>query len=254
MVLHLTPQLQNRFAIEGFLFLVRCSKHFQLVRNMKATISRWYRKLTIKAFSRKIRVTIERIRGLDFITVLQPEEVGYDSQCVYRSSPSGNKYLVQLLEDIGITDTDSIIDIGSGKGSAMRSMLKFPFAEVGGVELSEQIAAIAINNFKKLKENRCLISSCDATAFQHYGRYNMFYFYNPFPNDIMSEVICKINESIRRSDDEILIIYNNPVCHDLIISNGVFSKIKEYPDEWGNQIYLYSNKSLEHSRLNRSVS
>tara|TARA_R110002049_G_scaffold288373_1_gene470777 strand:+ start:852 stop:1607 length:756 start_codon:yes stop_codon:yes gene_type:complete len=251
MVLHLIPQLQNRFAVEGFQFLVRCSKYFQLEKNMKATISRWYRKLTIKALSRKSKLMLERFKGVDFSTVIQPEEVGYDSQVVYRSSPSGNKYLVHLLKDIDIINTDSIIDIGSGKGSAMRSMLKFPFAEVAGVELSEQIAGIAINNFKKLKANRCHVFSCDATAFQNYGRYNMFYFYNPFPADIMSEVICKIDESVRGSDGEILIIYNNPVCHDLIISNGAFSKIKDYPDEWGNQIYLYSNKSLEHSRLNR---
>jgi hypothetical protein len=218
---------------------------------MKAAISRLYRKLTIKAFSRKSKLMLERIKGVDFSTVIQPEEVGYDSQIVYRSSPSGNRYLVQLLKDIDIIKTDSIIDIGSGKGSAMRSMLKFPFAEVAGVELSEQIAAIAINNFKKLKANRCHVFNCDATKFQNYGRYNMFYFYNPFPADIMSEVIYKIDESVRGSDKEILIIYNNPVYHDSIISFGAFSKVKEYPDEWGNQIFLYSNKSLDHSRLNR---
>ncbi|MEQ8636692.1 MULTISPECIES: class I SAM-dependent methyltransferase [Gimesia] len=218
---------------------------------MKAAISRLCRKLTIKTFSRKTKLMLERFKGVDFLTVIQPEEIGYDPHVVYRSSPSGNKYLIQLLKDISVTNADSIIDIGSGKGSAMRSMLKFPFAEIAGIELSEQIAAIAINNFKKLRANRCHVFSCDATAFQNYGHYNMFYFYNPFPADIMSEVICKIDESARGSDKEILIIYNNPVYHDSIISFGAFSKVKEYPDEWGNQIFLYSNKSLEHSRLNR---
>jgi cyclopropane fatty-acyl-phospholipid synthase-like methyltransferase len=52
------------------------------------------------------------------------------------------------LNDLNITANDSIIDIGCGKGSAMLSMLGFPFARVDGVELSQQIGSIAIRNLK----------------------------------------------------------------------------------------------------------
>ncbi len=43
---------------------------------------------------------------------------------------SGKKYLINLLNDIDITSKDSIIDIGYGKGSAMRTMLKFKTGQI----------------------------------------------------------------------------------------------------------------------------
>jgi len=216
---------------------------------MKATFSNLKHKFTVKAITRKSKVMLERSRGLDFTSIINSETVGFDPDIVHRSSPSGNKYLEQLLNDLGITNNDSIIDIGAGKGSAMRSMLKFPFKKVDGVELSEQISAIATNNFEILKVKRSRVYSCDATSFPYYDQYNLFYFYNPFPDSVMSQVLSNIYQSIQRNEDETLIIYNNPACHDLIVGKGVFSKINEYPDEWGNQIYVYSNKDREHSRL-----
>ena len=194
---------------------------------------------------------MEKTRGIDFSAVIKPEEVGLDPSNVERSQPSGNKYLKRLLKDINVRDNDSIIDIGSGKGSAMRIMLKFPFEKVDGIELSKHIAEIAKRNLKKLNADRSKVFNCDATIFQYYNKYNMFYFFNPFPAKVMYNVISKINQAIQGLDREILIIYNNPVCHDIILSQGTFYKVKEYPDEWDKQIYIYSNKSQKYSRLNR---
>jgi len=196
----------------------------------------------------------ERFKSIDFLTAIQPEEIGYNSSTVHCSSPSGTKYLKHLLNDLCITNNDSIIDIGSGKGSAMRIMLKFPFAKIDGIEISEYIADIAIKNFKKLGIKKCKVFNCDAVKFQRYSLYNMYYLYNPFPSEIMSKVLNNIYQSIQVTNREILLIYNNPVSHDLIINQGVFYKFKEYPNESGNKIYIYSNKSPRYSRLNHFLS
>mgnify|MGYP006886184579 FL=1 len=37
------------------------------------------------------------------------------------------------------------------------------------------------------------------------------------------------------------IIYNNPVCAEVICKSG-FKKIKTYPDMWGNGIHVFSDK------------
>ena len=37
---------------------------------------------------------------------------------------------------------------------------------------------------------------------------------------------------------EIFIIYNNPICHDLLI-NSKFLLVKQFPDAWNNGINLY---------------
>lgn len=192
---------------------------------------------------------MERIQGLDFMTFIEPQSVGLDPSIAFRSSPSGNKYLVNILKDLNISSEDSIIDIGCGKGSAIYKMLKFPFSRIDGIELSEQIASIAVNNFKKLRTNRVKIITCDASSFKDFDPYNIIYLYNPFPGCVMISVIDALINSICKLQREMIIIYNNPTCHDVVVNQNVFFKIATYPDQWGNGIAIYSNRETKNSRL-----
>jgi SAM-dependent methyltransferase len=205
--------------------------------------------LTLGNLKRKSRIISDRFRGLDFLTVVQPEDVGLDSKNAYRSSPSGDKFLQNLLFDFNISSHDSIIDIGCGKGSAMRTMLKFPFAQVDGLELSEYIANIAIHNFERLKSTRSKIFIADASQFKEYDAYNIVYLYNPFPSNVMLNVIDSLIQSIKRFDRELIIIYNNATCNNVVVNSGIFAKMGVYPDTWGNLISIYSNRSYNNSRL-----
>ena len=215
-------------------------------------IKKLIRKFTPKSILHKYQLMREKFQGVDFSTIVQPEEVGLDSKYVVHSSPSGNKYLVHLLQDLHITNQDSILDIGCGKGSAMLTMLKFPFARVHGIELSKEIAEIAIRNFTNLKKQRWHVFNENAITYKNYSDYSMLYMYHPFPEAIMRQVVANIHSSVAGRAEEMLIIYNNPVCHELIVNEG-FSKHREYPDEWGNGIFVYSNKNLRDSRLNRAA-
>ena len=61
---------------------------------------------------------------------------------------------------------------------------------------------------------------------------------------VLKEMLLQIDMS-----QELIIIYNNPVCHEEIVKSG-FYKIKEFPDAWGNGIFLYSNfKSIKRISL-----
>ena len=196
-------------------------------------------KLTLlKVLRRRLIIAIERIRGVDFSSVIQPNQLGFDDKIVIRGSPSGNSYLHELLKDIGISKNDSILDIGCSKGSAIKCMYSFPFNKIDGIEISHILSSIAIKNFKKLGLDRTTIFNLDAVNFTNYGDYNYFYLYNPFPDSIMKLVIPALVNQI--GNQKAVIIYNNPVCHERIVEYG-FKKIKEYPDEWGNGIYIYAN-------------
>ena len=126
-------------------------------------------------WAQMVRVLLDRFQGLDFSTIYEPEELGLDSRRSYRSTPSGNRFLVDMLSDFNITTEDTIIDIGCGLGSAMRKMLQFPFAKVDGIELSSRLAAIAAQNFKQLNVARTKIFNCDASLFNDYDIYNFVY-------------------------------------------------------------------------------
>jgi len=218
---------------------------------MKDSIFRFFTRSTLKRLATKRAILIEGLRGLDLTIAIQPEEVGLDPSVSFRSSASGNKYLKRLLKDLKITKEDAIIDVGCGKGSAMRIMLGFPFARVDGIELSKSIAAIAESNLKKLEVMNSKVFNCDASSFVEYDTYNMVYFYNPFSCNIMSQVIKNILASIERSEREVIIIYNNPVCDDVLVRQDGFVKRRNYPDEWGNGISVYSNRKGAHSRIAR---
>jgi SAM-dependent methyltransferase len=192
----------------------------------------------------------DRLRGLDFVSVVEPDTVGLEARTAFRSSPSGNRFLEAVLKDLHITDADSILDVGCGKGSAMRVMRRFPFAHVGGIELSPEIAAIATHNFARLRARDVTVAAGDARLYEGYAKYNIAYFYNPFPAEVMAPVLDRIQAAWRASYRERLIIYNNPVCHRLLLSRG-FRALRDYPDEWGNGIRLYSSVPPEASRISR---
>jgi protein-L-isoaspartate O-methyltransferase len=197
-----------------------------------------------------LRVRWERLRGLDFHTAVEPEALGLDPRTVSRSTPSGNAFLAAVFADLGITPADRIMDVGCGKGSAMRVMRRFPFGRVAGIELAGGIAEIARQNFRRLRASNVEVYAGDAAEFDGYGEFNVFYFYNPFPSAIMARVLDRIFGAAAADGRELLVIYNNPVCHDLLVERG-FLRVRDYPDEWGNGIRLYSNRAVPASRVAR---
>jgi SAM-dependent methyltransferase len=183
------------------------------------------------------------LEGVDFVTGVESETLGLDPSTAFRSTPSGNGYLRDVLKHLNIKTVDRILDIGCGKGSAMRVMLKFPFEYVHGIELSPQIAAIAQNNFKALNAPKLKVHVFvgDASSFKELDKYTHFYFYNPFSAPIMQKVLANILASIQSAPRKIRIIYNNPVCHAEILSSKAFQQNGDFPDEWGNRIFIYES-------------
>ena len=117
------------------------------------------------------------------------------------------------------------------------------------MELSNTLAEICRNNFNILKKNNVKVYTQNATEFRRFNDYDFFYLYNPFPEEIMIKFIECLKKQI--SNKKITIIYNNPVCHNVLIKNE-FVLIKKYPDMWGNGISVYSNKK-DSSRLKKAT-
>ena len=170
--------------------------------------------MNLRSFSksnlkRRAKILADQLRGLDFITEVEPEDVGLDPDYVHGYSPSGDIHLENLLNDFNITSKDTILDIGCGKGSAMRTMLDFPFARVDGIELAEKMVSIATRNFKRLNSaDRVKVFNCDAATFDTYDAYNIVYLFNPFPASVMERVINALIASIDKSEREVVIIYS----------------------------------------------
>ena len=195
---------------------------------------------------RRLEILYDLSLGLDFLSVRKYEQIGFDKNLVSKASPSGNKYLTDILKDMKISNNDNILDIGSAKGSALKYFSKFPFKKIDGLELSKTLAQICTNNFRVLNISNIKVHNISATEFRGYNDYNFFYLYNPFPEIVMKKVIDCLKKQI--SSKPITIIYNNPVCHNVLINNG-FLLLKKYPDMWGNGINVYTNVVKSNNNL-----
>lgn len=179
---------------------------------------------------------VDDVRGLDFLRNMSATEAGLDPALAYRSSPSLAKPLRAALRGLDINADDRIIDVGCGKGAGIRSLLRFPFALVHGVELSEQLASIAVSNFRRLRDNRVQIFHADARTFSQFAAYNYAYLYNPFPDSVLREFLSHWTDAHMQSVTRI--IYNNPVYADELMSFG-FQMIHSAPGAHGNGICVY---------------
>jgi SAM-dependent methyltransferase len=201
----------------------------------------------------RMHILLERLQGLDFTRAnQQPADLGLNAQEVFIPSPSGGRFLRRVFADLGVLPSDTALDIGCAKGSALRDLLRFPFARADGIELSPALADIARRNFSRLGVNRVTVFCMDARAFTRFGSYSIYYLYNPFPNNILDSVLQQLTAQAAAADpgQERLVVYNNPLGHDVMLRHG-FTPMRRYPDFWGHGIQVYSNRPAA-SRLGRS--
>jgi len=153
---------------------------------------------------------------------------------------SGGLAFDKLMAHFDIKPQDAIIDFGCGKGGILISLSKYPFAKIMGVEISPKLAATAKDNIRKLKIRNVAVECSDAARFKDLDGYNYFYFFDPFPEVVMQDVLRNIEQSIIDRPRTITIIYLNPFCHELIESRGVFSRVGELP-HFEHDCFVYSN-------------
>jgi cyclopropane fatty-acyl-phospholipid synthase-like methyltransferase len=143
---------------------------------------------------------------------------------------SGGPELAKMLSALSIDRGDIIVDIGSGKGGAAITMARFAFASVVGVEISQQLVAIAQANVAKLKlGNRVHFICSDASQFTDLDQFSYVYMFNPFPCSVMSGFLQNIAASLTRRPRLLRLIYAHPICHDLIVETQLFHLVKTFP-------------------------
>ena len=179
----------------------------------------------------------EKFKGLDFaddILINQKWHSNYE-----QSDIEARRIIKKFLKNI-ITNNDSIIDIGCGKGKMLYFFSKFPFKNINGLEYENNIAEIARYNLKKLNINNSRIFISDAKIFNDYDEYNYFYMFNPFGGDIFSSCARNIKQSVSRKPRKIRLIYHNPVYHDILISMGYSVEAKLPRVSYITEINVYT--------------
>jgi 16S rRNA G966 N2-methylase RsmD len=135
---------------------------------------------------------------------------------------SGGPILGRVFRTIGIPPGSVALDLGSGKGGAALTLSRAGFAEVIGVELSDMFVQIARRNAERLGRQNVRFVQADAAAFRDYDRVTHIFMYNPFPCEVMKQVMVNLEVSLERAPRPLTIVYRKPLCHDVIMVSGLF--------------------------------
>jgi len=151
-------------------------------------------------------------------------------------SPSCSK-LYDVLINLNISNKDSILDIGSGKGYALFIFSLFDFNEICGVEINKTDNDICKKNLEKLDLNKKIkIINDDILNFKKFNSYNYFYFYNPFGEEIFRKII-----NILSKIKNITIIYKNVHKNDILILSENNLHVYDMVEGDGRDYYIFRN-------------
>jgi len=175
-------------------------------------------------------------RGID-LSFVSVEDLGTSKERSLWHSNSGGPDLDVVLSSLPISHTDVGLDIGCGKGGAILTMAKYPFARVDGVEISPELVRIAHRNIERLGLKNTFIFCDDAAEFKDLDTYTYLYMYNPFPEVVIASVVDNILGSLRRRRRKLTLIYKNPMGHSLLLRAG-FAKVNEFHHS-ENPFFIY---------------
>ncbi len=108
------------------------------------------------------------------------------------------------------------VDLGCGKGRAVLLAATYPFQAVVGVELSPELATIAMRNVARFTRRRSGLAPIqivcgDAASFAFPPRPLLVYIFNSFDDVILARVASKLRTSLVAQPRPALLIYHHPV-------------------------------------------
>jgi len=108
----------------------------------------------------------------------------------------------------------TFVDIGSGKGRALMLAQAYPFKEIVGVEFSENLCAVARQNFVHYcGPVVCHHISCvclDAVEYEFPRGAFILYLYNPFEAPVLTRVLANLQKDLCHDPREVWVAYYFP--------------------------------------------
>jgi SAM-dependent methyltransferase len=166
----------------------------------------------------------DRRFGVDTAGIIPREDLKIDGPSAAHAihyQPVQPVLLLHAVAGLPINYPDyTFLDFGCGKGKALLLASSFPFKKIVGVELSAELVQTAASNWKKYKskKQRCNtleLVGMDAAKFPIPETPLVCFFYNPFREEIMSQVLKNIEESVKQNPRDLIIVYLYPEAEHL---------------------------------------
>jgi SAM-dependent methyltransferase len=167
-------------------------------------------------------------RGLDTSSEAHEPEHAHPDRLHYAASSW--HVLPRALRYLGVSDRDTFVDFGCGKGRVVHQAAKWPFRRVIGVEISPGLAEVARAAVAARRhQHRCRnveIVVSDVHHFRVPDDLTIGYFYHPFTGETFETVLRNIVDSIDRHPRRVRLIYVLPVHRPQVLATGRFRSLK----------------------------
>ncbi len=191
----------------------------------RGTRSEWFRKLAEEQFDKRFNVKTE---GL-----VTPEEMHIPVDRIDHAveySPTSANQFSWILSKLPVDLSDYVfVDLGSGKGRALLMASEFPFKQVLGVELSQELHQDAMLNIGSFSSRNAQCDEVvsfnqDATEFKFPDSPLVLFFANPFSAKILQEVLDHLQSTLNGKRGKVIVLYYNPIHASVFHNSPMFSK------------------------------
>jgi SAM-dependent methyltransferase len=145
--------------------------------------------------------------------------------------PSSWQVLPRALRYLGVSDRDTFVDFGCGRGRVVHQAARRPFRRVIGVEISPALAEFARAGLAARRhQHRCEnveIVVADAAEFPVPDDLTIGYLFHPFGGETLAAVLRGIVDSIDRHPRCVRLIYVHPSLASQVLATGRFRLLKE---------------------------
>jgi SAM-dependent methyltransferase len=191
------------------------------------------------------------IHGTETLRRLPPDRIQTDSENKIHSSYYGAtkaRPFLQLLRRLRLPQNAVFVDLGAGKGRVVMLAAKHGFRKIIGLEFSNPLCLQARANLegflRKCPSNSEVeIIESDVTQYHWSDEETIFFMFDPFSSQILSQVLKNIRISLERRPRTLWLIYNSPRDHATVEASGLFVGHQTHIIA-GGEFRVYSNQRM----------
>ncbi len=171
-------------------------------------------------YEKQIKINTTQIKNLNTLTLC------VDNHHSFNHYQAASYYILfKVLHSLPKhCKTLPFIDYGCGKGRALFVAEQCGFTKLIGIDIAKELIEQAQENVKhyvcKNKNTNFLFHLEDATTYDIPTQTAVFYFFNPFNQEVLLKVIQNIYQSILINNRKIYCVYINPQHAQLFINKG----------------------------------
>ncbi len=186
----------------------------------------WNYKLAL--FTIRHEIKGEKKYNINTIELNRLQHLKIDSDNLVHSSiyQAANYFLIEQAFDYlrSVAANNDIVDFGSGRGRAMVVAAAYGFRRITGIEFAKVLCVSAERNIQRVQSNypssQFKVICDDAINYLINEDDSVFYFFNPFDDVVILQVIKNILKSLKKRPRKAYIVYLNPVHKEIFLSAG----------------------------------